>query len=186
MVTCPKCFALLSAGSLNSPGLIPCPVCGTAIYMEVFPALLRKEETVRSGQNLLLDDEASCFYHPSKKATVPCSSCGRFLCSLCDVAFDDQHLCPSCLEAGKRKQKITNLNNYRVLYDNIALALAIFPMFLWPFTFVTASLAIFAAIRYWKTPSSLVPRTKIRFIIAFLIAGIQITAWAGLIVAWIA
>ena len=34
------------------------------------------------------------------------------------------HLCPGCLEAGQTKGKIQQLENRRVIYDNIALALA--------------------------------------------------------------
>jgi hypothetical protein len=166
--------------------MVPCPACGTELHVDVYPALLRKDAPPRSGERLLVEDEASCFYHPTKKAAVPCALCGRFLCSLCDVEFDGRHLCPSCLESGKKKQRIANLDNYRVLYDNIALALAVFPMLLWPFTFVTAPVAMFVTLRYWRAPSSLVPRTKIRFVLASLLAGLQVAGWTSLIVMWIA
>jgi hypothetical protein len=32
-------------------------------------------------------------------------------------------------------------------------------------------------IRYWKAPGSIIPRSKIRFVLAFLIAGLQIVGW---------
>jgi hypothetical protein len=33
-------------------------------------------------------------------------------------------------------------------------------------------------VRYWRAPGSIIPRTKIRFILAFAIACLQIAAWA--------
>jgi hypothetical protein len=44
-------------------------------------------------------------------------------------------------------------------------------------TLFTAPLAIYLTVRHWKTPSGIIPRTRIRFILAFLIAGFQIAGW---------
>jgi hypothetical protein len=83
-----------------------------------------------------------------------------------------------CLESGKRKHQIKNLENRRTLYDTMALALALLPMlFIWP-TLVTAPLTLFTVIRYWKAPSSIVQRTKLRFVLAGLLATAQMVAWA--------
>ena len=118
---------------LNSPDMIPCPGCGTPTRTLIFPALFRESAPGTAGESLTADDDASCFYHPGKKAVIPCDVCGRFLCALCDVAFNDQHLCPSCLEKGKQKRKIKNLENHRILYDRLAFYLAIIPMlFIFP------------------------------------------------------
>ena len=122
-----------------------------------------------------MDNEASCFFHPNKKAAVPCDICGRFLCSLCEIEFNGQHICSSCIESGKRKRKLTNLENRRVLHDNIALSLAIIPMiFVWPVIF-TAPASIFISLRHWKSPASIIHRTKVRFIFAILLSSIQLT-----------
>jgi hypothetical protein len=43
-------------------------------------------------------------------------------------------------------------------------------------------MSLFIAIRHWKTPLSIIPRTKIRFIIAMVLSGIQITGWVFLFV----
>jgi hypothetical protein len=32
-------------------------------------------------------------------------------------------------------------------------------------------------VKHWNSPTGIIPRTKIRFILAFLIAGLQIAAW---------
>ena len=174
----------LGPEDFNTSEMIRCSGCGALMRADVFPALFRDMPEGRLGETLLVDDEASCFYHPKKKAVTPCSACGRFLCALCDMELNGRHLCPSCLEKGKKKQTIRNLESYRKLYDNMALFLAIFPMmFFWP-TIITAPVVIFMGFRYWKAPSSIIPRTKIRFIIAFVIAALQIAGWSLLIYAW--
>jgi len=133
-----------------------------------------------------MDDEASCFYHPDKQAVIPCDSCGRFLCSLCDLELDNMHLCASCLETSQEKRKIKNLENHRTLYDSVALHLAVLPVLIWFTTIITAPVAVFLAIRHWKTPSSIIRRTKIRLILAMLIAGGQIVGWTAFIYSTVA
>ncbi len=176
-VSCPKCQTRLLDGVFNTPTLQPCPNCATPILVEVFPAFFRPPAPLQTGEALMGEGEASCFYHPQKKAAVPCEGCGRFLCALCDVELNGQHLCPACLESGKKKGKIKNLQNERTLHDSIALTAAILPVLFWPLTFVTAPATIFWSIRHWNTPTSLIPRTKIRFVLAIIIAGLQITGW---------
>ena len=150
----------------------------------VFPALFNGFAPAESGETLLVESESSCFYHPKKKAVVPCETCGRFLCALCDVDLNGQHMCPACIESGRKKQKLKLIDNNRMLYDNIALSLAILPVIfmLWPFTIVTAPMALFVAVRYWKAPLSIIGRTKIRFIAAMIFASLQVAGWCVLII----
>ncbi len=125
--------------------------------------------------------EASCFYHPLKRAVVPCDRCGRFLCGLCQVEFLGQNWCPRCIQASSEKGQLTHLDPSRTLYDNLALMLAIVPVLLIFATIITAPLTLYIVIRYWRAPSSILPRTKIRFYIAALLATIQIGAWIWLV-----
>jgi hypothetical protein len=82
-----------------------------------------------------------------------------------------------CLEKGKTKRKIKNLENHRVCYDKIALFVALISMlFIWP-SLLSAPVVLFMVIRYWNAPLSIIPRTKIRFILAFGIACLQIGGW---------
>jgi hypothetical protein len=53
----------------------------------------------------------------------------------------------------------------------------VFPMITIWFTLVTAPIALYLALRHWKSPTSLVRRTKIRFVFAVTLAGLQILAW---------
>jgi len=129
------------------------------------------------AQPLLVEGEASCFYHAAKKAAVACEGCGRFLCALCDIEMAGRHICPSCVESEKKKGNTNRVTTHRVLYDEASLALAIVPMiFLWP-TLVTAPITLFLVCRYWKAPLSIVPRTRIRFVVAGLIAAAQAAGW---------
>jgi hypothetical protein len=181
LIACTNCSAPLAHESLNQEELAICPSCGVMIRADVFPAIFKSLSQGTAGELLFFEGEASCFYHHNKRAVVACASCGRFLCSLCDVDFNDRHLCPTCLDVGKKKGKIQNLENHRILHDNLCLALAIVPLIIWPVTILTAPLTIYFVIRYWKRPSSIIKRSKIRLVIALLIAVIQITGMSFLI-----
>ena len=182
LVQCPKCQAWLLEGVFNQPELSPCPACGVPLQVEVFPALFRRINPGQSGETIMVEGESSCFYHPQKKAVLPCQGCGRFLCALCDCELNGQHFCPACLETGKTKGKIKSLENQRTLYDGIALSLAIYPLLIFYFTLVTAPVALFVAIRYWNAPRSIVHRTKIRYVAAIVLALMQIAGWGVLFV----
>jgi hypothetical protein len=148
--------------------------------------MFRRHGTGTLGESLVNGSEAACYYHSGKKAATVCDSCGRFLCQLCDVAFNRRHLCPICLETGKKKGRLKNLENHRTLYDSMALYLAVAPILLVWVTIITAPAAIFVAIRYWRAPGSIIPRTKVRRILALLIAGMQIGTWTTVLCKWIA
>jgi hypothetical protein len=176
---CGKCSASLPGERFNA-GLAGCPQCGVPTRIDVFPALFAPEAG-RAGENLLFENEACCFFHPGKKADVPCASCGRFLCALCDVEFSGRHLCPSCIEVGKKKGKMKNMENHRVLHDNIALSLTILPLLIFWLTIFTAPVAVYHVIRHWRAPLSVLPRTKIRYIFALILAFLQIAGWTLLL-----
>lgn len=180
LVHCPKCQAWLLEGVFNQPELSPCPACGVPLQIEVFPALFRQMAPGPSGETILVEGESSCFYHPEKKAVRPCDGCGRFLCALCDCELNGQHFCPACLETGKTRGKIKNLENQRTLYDSIALSLTLYPLLIFYFTLVTAPMALFVAIRYWNAPRSIVHRTRIRYVAAIVLAVMQISGWTWL------
>lgn len=186
---CPACQAMLLEGMLNQPRWTPCPACGVPLQVEVFPALFRRMAPGQSGEILLIEGESACFYHPQKKAVLPCDACGRFLCALCDCELNGQHFCPACLETGRTKGKIKSLQYQRTRYDSIALALAIVPLippifFLFScFTLITAPASLFVAIFYWNAPRSLVRSLKTGYVAAMVLALLQLAGWGALIVA---
>ncbi len=182
MIECIKCNNMLDGAMANTGELQSCSSCGALTRIDVFKAQSRDRPSASAAETLLEDGAAGCFYHPRKKAVIPCSACGRFLCSLCDVELDGSHICFSCLETGKKKKKIQNLVNNRTLHDSIALSLALYPALIVYPTIITAPIVFYVCIRYWKAPTSLLARTKIRFIIAGILAILQILGWILLFV----
>jgi hypothetical protein len=134
-----------------------------------------------------VEGESGCFYHPAKRAVAACESCGRFLCALCDLDLNGEHICPACLETGRRKGKLKQLENRRVLYDAVALSLATLPLlFFWP-TIITAPCALYVVVRRWNAPASLVRRGKWRMVLAAILAILEIAAWIAVVYfIWIA
>ena len=177
-VECPNCKAPLAESLLNQTALVPCTSCNSQVRADVFPALVRPTVSGTSGEALVIETEASCFYHPQKKAILPCEGCGRFLCALCDCELHGEHFCPACLRVGQKKGKIKRLEQERTLYDSIALSLAIYPLLIFYFTLVTAPVSLLIAIRFWNAPRSIVHRTKIRFVFAIVIASLELVGWA--------
>jgi hypothetical protein len=147
------------------------------LQADVYPALFNGLSTGQTGVRLQNQQEAGCYYHPDKRAQRPCSACGRFMCALCDIELEGQHLCPICLEKGKSSEQISHLVDRRVCYDQVALLVAFLPMFMVWVTIVSAPIALYLCIRYWNAPPSILPRTKIRFILAIILASLQIFVW---------
>ncbi|HUA17438.1 MAG TPA: hypothetical protein VMB25_01755 [Bryobacteraceae bacterium] len=177
---CANCNAAISSGDWNREHAF-CTTCRAPLSALVFPAFIAEPVRAPGGEALGEAGEASCFYHPQKRASVPCDQCGRFLCSLCRVEFLGENWCPGCIDTRRQKGKLSHLDAHRTLYDNMTLTLAILPAFLiWP-TIITAPVTLFLTARYWRAPSSQLPRTRIRFILAASIAILQIAAWIWLL-----
>ena len=177
IIHCSGCGATLPDSIFNAPAPVKCERCGNELLVTVFPALARGHGPVDYGDSLQADSEASCFYHPEKRAVIACESCGRFLCSLCEIDMTDRKICPNCFELGRSRERITELIAKRTLYDRIALSLAVLPLLIFYLTVFTAPMAIYISIRHWRTPASIVGRTKVRFVLAILISLAEIGGW---------
>jgi hypothetical protein len=145
--------------------------------VEVFPAIRRSDEVPVSGEKLKSDGESSCFYHGRKKAVAVCEECGRFLCSLCEVRIAGRTICPPCTERGFSDESLEALVTRRTLYDGMALSLSVLPLLFFFITLVTAPLSIYVAVRFWKKPGSILPRTRFRFVLAILFSLLQLAGW---------
>lgn len=82
--------------------------------------------------------------------------------------------CPICIENSRRNPADAEFQTSRVLYDSIALAVAGWPLLTIYFWIFGAPIAIYVALRYWKRPSSIIPRTKWRFVLALLLGVIEL------------
>lgn len=174
---CGNCQARLLLPLTAASARKTCPRCGAELRVEVFPAWLNSPGPGSRGESLVVPDESSCFFHPGKKAAVPCDNCGRFLCALCDIEFEGRHLCAVCLEQAEQKGKPGQWRKDTTYYDQIALSLAITPLLIFYFTVLTAPIAIYLALRHWNTPMSVLPRSKGRLVAAILFAGGEIAGW---------
>ena len=172
-IKCTNCDKPIPAGLLDSPVLISCSKCGTRMLVAAFPALFRMPQGPSSGDRIITDNEASCFFHSSRRAEVPCDGCGRFLCSLCNIQIGAQHLCASCIEAGTKpvSSRKLELDTRRPMYDSVALVLAILP------TIITPLIALYIAVRHWSSPGSVIGRARGKWIIAIVLAVLQLTLW---------
>ena len=180
-VCCTGCGNPLPGELYNSGRPLPCDNCGAKLEVEAFPALFRGTGPLKGGEALTVENEASCFYHPHKKAAVLCSACGRFLCTLCETDLAGRCLCPTCIDQGRLTEGIEQLVTQRPLYDSLALSTAVLPMLFFPITVVTAPIAIFLALRYWNRPGSILPRTRFRFVLAIIIALAQVAGWLAVL-----
>ncbi|SHJ23745.1 hypothetical protein SAMN02745216_01273 [Desulfatibacillum alkenivorans DSM 16219] len=173
MVNCPSCQAQLKPAAFNTGGFEPCPLCEKKFRVEVFPALTAPKEEIQRSE-ALVDDQAGCFFHPGKKATTVCDSCGRFICALCDLDINGAHMCPQCLETGKEKGSIESLDLKRMRWDKLALLIAVVSYITSFFSGFFALITMFIVIKFWNAPRSITGNTRVRFIIAFLMAISQI------------
>ncbi len=178
-LVCARCNTPVPAADWNREHAF-CQACHAPVHVSVFPAFFAQPEASSSGTLVLEAGESSCFYHPHKRAVVPCDRCGRFLCSLCQVEFLGQNWCPLCVQAGSHKGELAQLDSQRTLYDNLTLMLAIVPIPVFVLTPITAPVTLYLTIRYWRAPTSILPRTKIRFYIAGVLAVLEIAGWIWL------
>jgi len=176
LVKCSKCQTLLLPNFFNTGELNPCPSCRALLSIEVFPAILIAPVAV-FPESVLVEGESSCFYHPAKKATIVCEGCGRFLCALCDLELNGRHVCPVCLESGQKKAKFKDLENTRMLWDRLVVAVAVFPMLLFWTSFIGAPVALYLVLRYRKAPCSITGKSNLSFVVAGVLAVLQIAAW---------
>jgi hypothetical protein len=179
VIPCAECGMPLALAGEDPATEARCSLCGSLNLVRAFPALLRP--SAQSLAAAAFEGEAACFDHPNSRATGVCGQCGRYVCTLCQVEFGAETLCPSCVAAGSGRARAANLEPTRNLWDSMALWLAVLPLTMWPFTFVTAPAALFLSIFRWKAPLSLVRRSRWRFAAAIVISLLQIGGWIVLV-----
>lgn len=174
-VVCPRCRSYVPLGVANTGRPFPCGGCRSPVILDVFPAAFRGVPADLG--TTASSDVSTCFFHEARAAQTACDGCGRYICALCDIPLGREHLCPECLAIRNRKDGKHTLPNERVVWDRVALGLAVGGLLLWPVTLVTAPAALFVVIRYWNKPGSLVRRGRVRFVVAGLLAAVQTAGW---------
>jgi len=181
MLHCTQCGRVVEVVD-HRASTVRCVGCGALLEVELFPAFKSGANPGSRAEGLADESDAACFSHPDKKAVAACSQCGRFLCSLCEVEMGSQVVCFDCFSEEARAGGGGRLETRVVLYDSIALALAIVPVFLfWP-SLIAAPIVLFMCFRYWNRQGGFLPRSRWRFVVAALLAALQIVGWAALAV----
>src|SRR5579863_8345909 len=102
-LACPECGIELKPYLLESPDYRPCHVCGHEISALPYPACFVAGQVITQADLRREEEDASCFYHESKRAVHSCSQCGKFVCALCSAQIGEKILCPSCVVSGEKK-----------------------------------------------------------------------------------
>ncbi len=171
-LTCPCCERLCSLEKLAA-GRFHCERCEESIEKRLFPALIPTEIATTPA----LAQNSTCFYHPQKGAKSICQSCGVFVCALCETEVQEKVYCVRCLERGLSKEKETDFIKKAILYDGIALGLALLPLTVALFWVapVTAPATLALVLFCRKKSKSILPPRRWRWILATLLAIGQIS-----------
>jgi hypothetical protein len=55
-------------------------------------------------------------------------------------------------------------------------------MLLFYFTIVTAPAALYLAIKHWNSPRGVIHHTKVRLVLAMIVASVQIIGWIAIVI----
>ncbi|MBL7645390.1 MAG: B-box zinc finger protein [Candidatus Hydrogenedentes bacterium] len=182
IVRCGQCNGVLGAPATTGSGSLPCPTCRTESRAWLFPALYRSRDG-QQAQALQEEGHSSCMNHPQKRAVAVCDGCGKFLCALCDVDWNGEHLCPACIGHRKTADPEGTLRTEYMHYDLIALTLVLVSIPMWVFGIVLAPMAVFIGIRYWNTPLRPVPYRRWPLVLVVLLGAV---VFVGLVSAFTA
>ena len=177
-IRCGYCWEAFPVENYNLEGGAACARCGQTVIAYVFPARFESRWGA-APERLVTAEESPCFYHAANRASVICDSCGRFLCSLCDLEVGGRHLCSNCLASGLARQEVTAFEKQRFRYDTCALALSTLPVILIWIPVITAPIALFLVIKHWRRPLSLVPRSRWRLVVAGVFSLLEILVILG-------
>jgi hypothetical protein len=159
-----------------------CPACRKPLEVIPFPALGRPSVAGAVAEAAVSPDDATCFFHASKRAVVPCDGCGRFLCALCDLPIHGIHLCPPCLEAGRQKRTVASMQRSRTRWDLVATSLAILCLLCGVVSPIAALSNIAITVVTWRKPQSRVASSRTALLVAttfsILVAvGLSVVLW---------
>jgi hypothetical protein len=186
LIRCPACYYMMQGPWVEGgETLRECDRCRQFLRISVFPALgMAPPMPAQSGARAM-EGDATCFFHPEKRAERPCDRCGRFLCALCDLPVGARHLCPSCLKAGPEDNvALPELVTKRLSWGRLSLLLAVVPITILGvyISWATAPAAIFAALYGWNKPGSLVHgKRRLSALVGLLLGLAQVGGFTFLI-----
>jgi DNA-directed RNA polymerase subunit M/transcription elongation factor TFIIS len=172
LAACPKCKQPIAPpGQIGRQELV-CRRCGKLEALITMRAFAGADKGERA--ELVTDEsDASCFYHPQSKAHSACDACGRFICALCDVPMGNLTLCPNCVATGRKQGTLLRGDHEETLWDQVCLTLAIISFLVFPIAPLFLITILIIAIRQSRSGRKpLVPVSRVRYVMAFLICGL--------------
>lgn len=170
---CVFCNHSLTPAQLAAGGEVKCLNCHRRSVILALPAFLQNSgvKPPPPPMDPPGEGEAACFYSPGRRATKECSHCGVLISDVWAAQWGSKSVCLKCLDHLREKDKDGRFLTSRTLWDNIALALALLPftLVLWWSGFITAPAAVFLGFWHWNSPRSLVPRGRLRLILALFL-----------------
>lgn len=179
LIPCLRCRAPLPlAAAGNGARHVACGRCSLPAEVLLFPALYRPDEN-RQASTRALPGDATCFNHPARQALSVCETCGRMLCGLCHIDFNARILCSACLhrEHARARRGGKGFDAQRFRYDQIAFTAVILSPLIWYVSFAAAAYALYLTFRHWRTPLSLLPYSRWRYVVASLLALCILAGW---------
>src|SRR4051812_25001364 len=150
---CPNCQRVLEPSSWHNATTGYCRQCGTDFEFAGFPVLNAAKRDRIAPKAVLVAEHATCFFHGENQAESICDSCGRFLCLVCGVDFNQQKLCPPCIASAQNTQD--GALAHRSVFGSFALMLVLAPLAIFPliaFTAITAPAALGVVCYAWRKP----------------------------------
>jgi hypothetical protein len=186
LAQCPICRAPLSGETSSAEEFVPCGYCSSEITATKFPANLRVSSDTPAEP--VRNEDSPCFFHAENRAATVCDSCGRFLCTVCQVQTGSEVCCPDCIAKNRNEPSAPQFFDQTVLFDNIAVLLT-FLSLLTGFYLVGGLLVALVStgliIYGWGRQRTIVKRSRLRFIFAAFLAAVQGIGWVALAL-WLA
>ncbi len=179
-IACGKCDHAVAFASEERLLDVVCPHCGSANEVFLFPALWRPM-AVERGDRRQSEAESSCFFHESKRAATPCDRCGRYLCTLCAITSGSDTVCAECLAEVLADENIPAPTREYFRYDQLAVGIAVLSSLFWLIAPLTVWVVLYLVIRHWNTRMSALPINRWRFVVAGLLAVLQLSLAAFLL-----
>lgn len=185
-LTCPKCGDPHSLAEEEgtvpdqrpTEAVIRCGSCDARIEALSLPAVT--PAPAAEGVPLGVGSGAACFFCEGKAATAVCQSCGRLICGRCQIDWAGATNCLTCVHANRELRDADEYRSRRVLYDNLALSLVLWPLVIPVYgvfgLVLTAPVALFLVIRYWNHSRGVVPRGRFRMVAAGVFATLALVA----------
>ena len=175
-LACPVCKLAKSVGLSAETEDTKCRGCGREAIGKVFPRAFAPAGPPPVPVASPVPGDSVCFYDPEQKATCLCSQCGVLASDAWSASWGSRKVCLRCLEKLRAGGKDKDFESGRVMWDNICLLLALAPLS--PMSYflvvVTAPAALVLGLRSWNKPRSLAPRSRLRLILALILAGIEV------------